>query len=77
MANADTTLDEPPVKKGRSGLLIGLVLALLVGVGGFFAAFSGIGPFAVITESELESVEPHMLKRDWRHGVCSARSHHH
>ncbi len=62
MANADTTLDEPPVKKGRSGLLIGLVLALLVGVGGFFAAFSGIGPFAVITESELESVEPHMLK---------------
>ena len=55
MANADTTLDEPPVKKGRSGLLIGLVLALLVGVGGFFVAFSGIGPFAGIPQSLIQN----------------------
>jgi flagellar FliL protein len=42
MAAAEATLEETPTKRSKKPLLIGLVLALLLGGGGFFAAFSGL-----------------------------------
>ncbi len=62
MANADTTLDEVPVKKGKAGLLIGLILALAAGGGGFFAAFSGMGPFGSNQDISAEVSEEDVLK---------------
>jgi len=35
---------EAPKKKGKKGLLIGLVLAVVLGGGGFYAAYSGMIP---------------------------------
>lgn len=42
MASAETTLEEPPKKRSKKPLLIGLVLALVLGGGGFYATFSGL-----------------------------------
>jgi flagellar protein FliL len=42
MATADATLEEPPKKRSKKPLLIGLVLAFLLGGGGFYAVFSGL-----------------------------------
>lgn len=46
MADAKETVDgaqeEAPKKKGKKGLLIGIVLALVLGGGGFFAVYSGL-----------------------------------
>lgn len=42
MADEETTEDDPPKKKGKKGLLIGLVLALGLGGGAFYATFSGL-----------------------------------
>ena len=42
MADEEITEDEPPKKKGKKGLLIGLVLALVLGGGAFYATFSGL-----------------------------------
>ena len=42
MATADATMDEPPKKRSKKPLLIGLVLALVLGGGGFYATFSGL-----------------------------------
>ncbi len=45
MAEPETkedTADEAPKKSSKKGLLIGLVLALLLGGGGFFAAYTGV-----------------------------------
>ncbi|MDF2231224.1 flagellar basal body-associated FliL family protein [Albimonas sp. CAU 1670] len=40
---ADVDVDDaPPRKKGKKGLLIGLLAMLLLGGGGFFATFSGM-----------------------------------
>ena len=36
--------EEDTPKGGKKGLLIGLVLALVLGGGGFYAAFSGLLP---------------------------------
>lgn len=44
MANAELEVDATPNKKGKIGLLLGVVLAILVGAGGFYAAFSGLIP---------------------------------
>jgi flagellar protein FliL len=38
----DGAQDEAPKKKGKTGLIIGLVLALALGGGGFFAVYSGL-----------------------------------
>lgn len=38
----DGELDEVPKKKSKKGLLIGLVLAVLLGAGGFYAVYSGL-----------------------------------
>ncbi|NHB76642.1 flagellar basal body-associated FliL family protein [Rhodobacter calidifons] len=42
MATAEATLEEPPKKRSKKPLLIGLVLALVLGGGGFYATFSGL-----------------------------------
>jgi flagellar protein FliL len=42
MAAAEATLEEAPKKRSKKPLLIGLVLALVLGGGGFYAAFSGL-----------------------------------
>jgi len=42
MATADAALKETPAKRSKKPLLIGLVLALLLGGGGFYATWSGM-----------------------------------
>lgn len=42
MATAEATMEEPPRKRSKKPLLFGLVLALLLGGGGFYATFSGM-----------------------------------
>lgn len=42
MADTDETGEEPVKKKSKLGLIIGLVLALAGGGGGFFAVYSGM-----------------------------------
>lgn len=42
MSTAEATLEEAPKKRSKKPLLIGLVLALVLGVGGFYATFSGM-----------------------------------
>jgi flagellar FliL protein len=46
MAQAEATLAEPPRKRSKRPLLIGLALALVLGGGGFYAAFTGLIPGA-------------------------------
>lgn len=50
MTDADATLNEPPAKGGKLPLLIGVVLAILLGAGGFFVTSSGI--FSPTTQQE-------------------------
>ena len=42
MAMAETTLDAAPKKRSKKPLLAGLVLALLLGGGGFYATYAGL-----------------------------------
>jgi flagellar protein FliL len=42
MADAAPTVEEPPKKRSKKPLLIGLVLALMLGAGGFYATFTGL-----------------------------------
>lgn len=42
MATAEATLEEPPKKRSKKPLLIGLVLALVLGGAGFYATYSGM-----------------------------------
>ena len=42
MAAAEATVEDIPKKRSKKPLLIGLVLALVLGGGGFYAAFSGL-----------------------------------
>ena len=42
MATAEATEEEAPKKRSKKPLLIGLVLALVLGGGGFYATFSGM-----------------------------------
>ena len=42
MATAEATVDDAPKKRSKKPLLIGLVLALVLGGGGFYATFSGM-----------------------------------
>lgn len=42
MAEPETALDTAPKKKSKLPMIIGLVLALALGGGGFYAAFSGM-----------------------------------
>lgn len=42
MATAEATLEEPAKKRSKKPLLIGLLLAVVLGGGGFYATFSGL-----------------------------------
>ncbi|MGL4238161.1 flagellar basal body-associated FliL family protein [Tabrizicola sp.] len=42
MATAEATVEAEPKKRSKKPLLIGLVLALVLGGGGFYATFSGM-----------------------------------
>lgn len=42
MAEVEDSVEEPPKKRSKRPLLIGLVLMLALGVGGFFAVYSGM-----------------------------------
>lgn len=42
MANAEMDMAAVPKKSGKAGLVIGLVLALALGGGGFYAVYSGL-----------------------------------
>ena len=44
--------DEGSSKKGGKGPLIGVILAVLLGGGGFFASFSGMIPFLASAPAE-------------------------
>ncbi len=46
MAAADTAQPGAPTKRWRLSLLVGLLLALVLGGGGFYAAYSGLLDFA-------------------------------
>lgn len=46
MAEADKSTEQAPPRRSRKPLLIGLVLALVLGGGGFYAAYSGLLPSA-------------------------------
>ncbi|MDM7931812.1 flagellar basal body-associated protein FliL [Tabrizicola sp.] len=42
MATAEATAQDTPAKRSKKPIMIGIVLALLLGGGGFFAAWSGM-----------------------------------
>lgn len=52
--------DSAPPKKGKKGLLIGIIGALILGGGGFFATYSGmiLGPKTDSNHAEEVHVEP-------------------
>ena len=50
----NSDVDSPP-KKGKSGFLIGLVLALAMGAGGFYAGSSGLVSFSDAPEMEEDA----------------------
>lgn len=52
MANAETDMAEAPKKSGKAGLIVGLVLALALGGGGFYAVYSGLILGAKADESQ-------------------------
>ncbi len=59
MAEEDETESEEPKKGSKKPLLIGLVLALVLGGGGFYAVWSGLvlAPAPVATEGEKSPAE--------------------
>jgi len=63
MADADEVQDEAPEKKSKLGLIIGVVLALALGGGGFFAVYSGmvLGSQAPDDEMQEDTAEMESL----------------
>ncbi len=57
MADEDETESEEPKKGSKKPLLIGLVLALVLGGGGFYAVWSGLVLAPVATEGEKTPAE--------------------
>jgi flagellar FliL protein len=62
MANAEVEVDAVLEKRGKLGFLIGLVLAILVGAGGFYAGFSGMIPNSSNTQKNAENQNSDLLK---------------
>ena len=62
MADADAGAIEEPPKKGKLGLIIALVLALVAGGGGFYAAFSGMIPSGGSADAEKDADVGETLK---------------
>ncbi len=59
MANETETEEAPAPKRGRKGAIAGLVLALVLGAGGFYAAYSGLIAFPSGAEAEkAQTAEP-------------------
>lgn len=63
MANAEVAEEEVAPKKGKMGLVVAIVLALLAGGGGFYAAISGLLPFGAESSAEEEAKEEEPLKQ--------------
>ncbi len=62
VADAIPGTDDPPAKRGKLPLIIGLVLALAGGGGGFYATQSGLLPFGgSATEPELGAAGEHSV----------------
>lgn len=59
MSDAETPEEAPAPKKSKKGLLIGLVLAAVLGGGAFYAVFSGmiLAPEAEVVEEETPYLE--------------------
>jgi flagellar FliL protein len=55
MAKAEATEEEAPKKRSKKPLLIGLVLALVLGGGGFYATFSGM----ILGSDDAHAAEEH------------------
>ncbi len=58
MAAEDTNPEDAPRKRSKKPLLIGLVLALLLGGGGFYAAYSGLLPIGGGADAHADMVAP-------------------
>lgn len=63
MADADMADEEPPKKKSKLPMLIGVALALVLGGGGFFAVYSGmiLGSGSENTEKAEEDPKEEVL----------------
>jgi flagellar FliL protein len=63
MAAEETPAEEPPKKKSKLPLIIGVVLALVFGGGGFYATWSGmlIGDHTASVEGHGDTVTPGSL----------------
>ncbi len=58
MANADVPLDDQPRKSSRKPLIFGLVGAILLGGGGFYATYSGLVLGHAEPKAEEQTVDP-------------------
>ena len=59
MAEAEENTEDAPKARSKKPLMIGLVLALLLGGGGFFAAYSGLLPIGGgEADRQVADVEP-------------------
>ncbi|MEP5154607.1 flagellar basal body-associated FliL family protein [Planktotalea sp.] len=62
MANADITEEVELPKKGKSGFIIVLLIALMTGGAGFYGAISGLIPIGESSDSKAESESELPLK---------------
>lgn len=62
MANEDVEEVKTPPKKGKLGMILALLLSLVAGAGGFYAAFSGMIPLGQSSEIEAEGGDQETLK---------------
>lgn len=58
MADTETEQDEEPAKKSGKPMLIGLILAVVLGGGGFFAVYSGMILAPAPEHAETEEMMP-------------------
>jgi flagellar FliL protein len=58
MADTEDSADPAPAKRSKKPLLVGLVLALLLGGGGFYGTYSGLIPLGGGSEGHAEAEVP-------------------
>ena len=61
MADAEQPQDVAPKKRSKKPLIIGAVLALLLGAGGFYASFSGL----ILAPSEGHATDEVAALPEW------------